>query len=98
MLPNQNPLPIAEGLVLYTHHYSSELSKAGRVFVMASHRGTHRDHCLCFVCTRFKPGESNNCSVAQAVFRLCVEYDLVLPVFECPFTMAEPGIVVSVLP
>jgi hypothetical protein len=64
-------------IVKYTHH--------GReVFVRADLKGNHREHCLCFSCFNFKPGDSDNCPVAQQVYKTCVDFNLVTPVWECP--------------
>lgn len=62
----------------YNHH--------GRdVAVIASVRGTHREHCLCFQgCRFFKPGLPDNCEIAADNYALCVKHNLVAPVFECP--------------
>ena len=61
----------------YTHH--------GReVSVVAAVKGQHRDHCLCFACSKFKPGTPENCPIAQATYENCVKHNLVTPVYECP--------------
>jgi hypothetical protein len=43
----------------------------------------HRAVCLCYHCLRFKPGEEDNCPIAQALYGLCVTHDLVTPVVRC---------------
>ena len=61
----------------YVHH--------GReVAVDSDLKGKHRSHCLCFICDRFNPGASDNCPIAQKLYGLCVEHNLVTPVYECP--------------
>jgi hypothetical protein len=50
-------------------------------------RGKHREHCLCYSCKNFHPNKwdrDNNCPIARAVYALCVEFNLVTPVYECP--------------
>lgn len=47
-------------------------------------KGKHRDHCLCWRCEKFRPGQDENCVIAKKVYIVCVENDLVLPVWECP--------------
>ena len=61
----------------YEHHQTM-------VWVREDLRGKHREHCLCWGCRNFYPGESNNCKIAQAVFENCVKFDIVTPMWECP--------------
>lgn len=67
----------------YEHHGTE-------VHVKSELKGKHRDHCLCYSCTKFKPNEPgqknriDNCYIANRVFNLCTLFDLVLPVWECP--------------
>lgn len=61
----------------YIHH-------GAEVFVFSELKGKHREHCLCFQCKFFKPGEPDNCPIAQATFENCVKYNTVTPVYECP--------------
>lgn len=45
----------------------------------------HTEHCMCFRgCAKFHPGEPTNCKKAQRLYELCVEEDIVTPVYECP--------------
>ena len=63
-------------IVTHTHHGET----------MAVHRGlkgTHREHCLCFECGVFKPGQRDNCMAAEMLLALCQGMGLVTPVFEC---------------
>ena len=62
----------------YVHHGSEEVS------VMQELKGKHKDFCLCYSCDKFKPDTPENCPVAQEVYTLCVQENLVLPVWECP--------------
>jgi hypothetical protein len=65
-------------ITTYEHHGST-------VSVQEENKGKHRDNCLCFQgCRHFKPGTSENCQIAQAVYRNCVEFDIVTPVWACP--------------
>lgn len=69
-------------IVEYEHH-------GAKVFVDESLKGTHREHCLCFKCGNFHPGTPENCKKAQRLYQLCVDENMVTPVFECPsFTQA----------
>lgn len=67
----------------YVHH-------GAEVSVISQMKGKHRDICLCFQgCRFFKPGEPNNCSIAQQIYEMCVEHNLVTPVLECAKYEAE---------
>jgi len=69
----------------YVHHGTE-------VVVFSELKGQHRDHCLCFNgCRRFKPGQPDNCPIAQATFENCVKFDLVTPVYECPVYEPQEG-------
>jgi len=54
------------------------------VTVMSAVKGKHREHCLCHICSRFMPGTPENCPIAQANYELCLKYNVVTPVYECP--------------
>ena len=61
----------------YVHH--------GReVAVDSELKGKHRSHCLCFICGAFNPGQAGNCPISEKLYRLCVEHNVVTPVYECP--------------
>ena len=61
----------------YEHH-------GAIVSVRSTLKGQHKSYCLCYACDLFKPNTPENCSIAERVFNVCVEEDLVLPVWECP--------------
>jgi hypothetical protein len=46
--------------------------------------GKHYQHCLCYRCGLFTPGQKKNCRIAQENYKLCIKENLVLPVYECP--------------
>lgn len=54
------------------------------VSVFSERKGKHKDHCLCFVCSKFKPGTKEHCPIAQATFENCVKYGTTTPMYECP--------------
>jgi len=67
------------GIAIKYEHHGKE------VWVNEDLRGKHREHCLCWKCSKFQPSNRDaNCPIANAVFSLCVLEDLVLPVWECP--------------
>lgn len=64
-------------VVRYKHHnkmvYTEQLLK-----------GTHRAHCLCYRCGRFKIDDPLACPIANLLFAVCVKCSITTPVFECP--------------
>jgi len=63
--------------VYYRHHDAS-------VWVRQDLKGRHREHCLCYECSKFKPGKQDHCRRAIDNYDWCVKYDMVSPVWECP--------------
>ncbi len=62
----------------YEHHEKE-------VWVREDLKGKHRDMCLCYGCTKFESeAHGNNCPIATILYSMCVENNLVTPVFECP--------------
>lgn len=65
-------------LTKYEHH--GEL-----VLVNEPLKGRHRDLCLCHKkCVHFKPGQEDNCKIAAAVYKNCVDFGITTPMWECP--------------
>lgn len=65
-------------IVGYLHHGSY-------VYVDEELKGKHREHCLCWRCKKFAPGEHKiNCPLANLNFANCQLNNMVLPVYECP--------------
>jgi hypothetical protein len=65
-------------IIKYEHH-------GVMVSVRTDLKGKHREHCLCYAnCKSFKPGQSDNCEIANANFQVCLKYNITTPVFECP--------------
>lgn len=61
----------------YAHH-------GAMVWVRSALKGKHREHCLCWACKKFLPSQPEHCKIAQKLYAICVEHNLVTPVFECP--------------
>jgi hypothetical protein len=62
----------------YEHHGKT-------VFVNTELKGKHREHCLCHSCGLFNPlSRTENCAIANKLYRICVDENLVTPVYECP--------------
>lgn len=67
-----------DNIIWYGHHNIN-------VAVRESLQGKHRNYCLCFVCSRFKPeNRAENCSMANLLYALDVHCGLTTPVWECP--------------
>lgn len=73
----ETPLSPSDKTEVYSHHGTD-------VHVRSDLRGRHRSFCLCFMCSKLRPGQADNCPIAQAVFENCVKYDIVTPMWECP--------------
>jgi len=68
--------------------YTGRMGTESRL-LMALHR-----QCLCHHCAKFKPnpdGREENCEIANKLYDLCVEYDLVTPVARCPQFVQREG-------
>jgi len=70
-------------LIRYIHRWGL---KSREVAAFTDLIGEHRAHCLCHSCDKLKLGEvrSDNCPIANKLYAVCVEHDVVTPVFECP--------------
>ena len=68
----------------YKHH--------GKVYVWVRSdlKGEHRNHCLCYDCSKYHPGSAGNCPVAQILYEACLLNDMVTPVWECPKFAQDP--------
>lgn len=63
-------------IVKYKHHHRT-------VSVYEELKGKHRAHCLCYDCRYFKPGEADNCIIAQKLYTFDIEHGVTTPVWEC---------------
>lgn len=73
-----DPQPASGNIVKYEHH-------GALVSVQEQLKGKHSGHCLCYQgCLHFKPGQADNCEIAQALYEDCVRFSIVTPVWECP--------------
>jgi len=65
--------------------YEKYIHHGGEVWVRSDLKGTHRERCLCMFCKKLNVKDrKKNCKIANAVFKNCVKYNLVTPMFECP--------------
>jgi hypothetical protein len=74
--PSAAALP-AKRYDTYQHHGAT-------VTVRSDLKGKHRDHCLCWSCDKMKPAQPDHCPIAAKLYAVCVEHNLVTPVYECP--------------
>jgi hypothetical protein len=80
-------LPLPE-IMTYDHDFRNG-GLPIRMAVFSGLKGAHRDRCLCWRCKKFKPGEDDNCYIADALYGLCVNHEIVTPVAECRADMFE---------
>ena len=62
-------------IIHYKHH-------GVNVAVYENLKGQHREHCLCYSCAYFEPGE-NNCPKANLLFAFNIIAGMTTPVWEC---------------
>ena len=75
---------IMSKFIQYKHHDTL-------VWVNEELKGKHREHCLCFSCIKFNPGiPEENCSIANLNYAVCLNNNMVLPVYECPEFIEKP--------
>ena len=61
----------------YEHH-------GKEVTVKTELKGRHRGFCLCYECKKFNLlDRENNCHIANNIYKNCVDFNVVTPVFEC---------------
>ena len=66
-------------------NYDRYMHHGAWVSVRKDLKGKHREMCLCFSCCRFNLVDRRKCChAARDLYKLCVKYNLVTPVFECP--------------
>ena len=78
--PNCQSKPIVirpNDIIEYEHHGSM-------MSVRNNLRGLHREYCLCWICEHFNPSDrTENCPIANKLFKICVDCNVVTPVWEC---------------
>lgn len=77
-------------IVTYPHQFSQPEPRTHEMAVFKELQGQHKERCLCFRCKKFKPEDRDeNCPVANLLFAVCVQCDIVAPVAECHVDMFE---------
>ena len=65
-------------IIKYVHHEKE-------VSVREDLKGKHRSYCLCWHCQLFDLyDKEKNCPIANKLYKICCENNIVTPVFECP--------------
>lgn len=65
--------------VIKYEHYGAIVS------VREELKGRHRDHCLCHICRHLNIDDrEKNCPIANKLYAICCECNVVTPVWECP--------------
>jgi hypothetical protein len=59
-------------------HYGQE------VWVNPTTESIRKEECLCLNCGNLKPGQPDNCHIAQAFYQVCVQDNVALAVTRCP--------------
>jgi hypothetical protein len=65
-------------------HYDKE------VFVNPTTEPLRKTECLCLNCGNLKPGQSDNCPIAQAFYKVCFRENVALMVTRCPLVKPIP--------
>ena len=75
VLPMKGPM---DRFKLIEHH-------GGMVWTRTALEGLYRMHCLCVDCAKLAQDNcEGNCLIANALYALCVDHNIVAPVWECP--------------
>lgn len=65
-------------IIQYEHH-------GIEVAVRENLKGKHREHCLCFSCSKFnKDNPKTKCKIADSLYHFDMIHGLTTPVWECP--------------
>lgn len=54
------------------------------VYVNPTTESLRESECLCLNCGNLKPGQSDNCHIAQALYQICVKENVAFPITRCP--------------
>ena len=65
-------------------HPSQEIHHGTEVWVNPTTENVRRVECLCFNCKNSKPGQPDNCPIAQSFYHLCVKENVAMTVTRCP--------------
>lgn len=55
-----------------------------KVWANPTTESLRRSECLCLNCANLKPGQPDNCHIAQSLYEICVKENIALAVTRCP--------------
>lgn len=67
-----------------------EVHSQREVWVNPTTESLRRTECLCLNCENLKPGQPDNCHIAQAFYQICVRENVALAVTRCPVWKPKP--------
>jgi len=73
---------IAQRQWLSSHEFEQYEHHGKKVWVRRGLKGRHREHCLCFACSKLNA--EPKCERAAELYEFCKRYGMVAPVWECP--------------
>jgi hypothetical protein len=53
------------------------------VWVNPTTESLRRQECLCLNCGRLKPGQPDNCAIAEAFYKICVNANIAIMITRC---------------
>lgn len=59
-------------------HYGQE------VWVNPTTESIRKEECLCLNCGNLKPGQPDNCPIAQSFYEICVKKNVAMAITRCP--------------
>jgi len=78
-----NKLIILRRLII-KKQLKKELHYGHEVWVNKTTEKLRRSECLCLNCNNLKPGQSNNCQVAQSLYGICLKENIAMIITRCP--------------
>ena len=70
-------------------HPKKETHYGKEVYVNPTTESMRKEECLCLNCGCLKPGQPDNCPIAQSFYEICVEKNIALIVTRCPLWKTE---------
>lgn len=61
------------------------------VWVNPTTEALRRSECLCLNCDNLKPGQPDNCQIAQQLYQVCVSENVALTITRCPIWKPKEG-------
>lgn len=61
-----------------------EIYYGQKVWVNPTTESIRKEECLCLNCGSLKPGQSDNCPIAQSLYEVCVDRNVAIAITRCP--------------